>query len=1056
MKKYLIAVLLFVSAFVNAQEYKFNVFTQEQGLPQPYVYDIVQDKRGFLYIATGDGLALYGGKKMAKYTKKDSLAENYCSALFLDSKQNLWVGHFEGHVSRGVNGKFKKLKTNEESLARVVAFAEDSRGYVYFANAAGGLYVVKEDGKPQLFTEEELQPINEIKIKEDKLYVATQDGALVFELGKSSRASKTIEGTQGKNVTCLEISSRNELWLGEDGIGVELFLKSNNDYRSQLTFSTQLKSQKNNIKDICLRGDNEMWISLTGEGLCMLRYTSNYRLEKQTTINNKNGLKSLYINRVFIDKETNLWFGSTGNGLFQFLSSRFERFNSNNFLPFDDVRTIAVDDSMNIFVSDDKKVFVFNTETNLSVLHDLIPKGSEEEIKTSFINKATNELWIGTNQNLHIYDIAKNKMVYKKFVPVFKGKGVNYVTRDQTGQYLVCTTEGLFYTNEKFDVIKEFNTNTGAPHNNFLGVFVDRGDQVWAFSPETPLYHIANGAVELEKSIFSDKDTTSPIRFNSGAQDRDDNIWFATEGEGIYCYRKNRKPAFVHYRTDEGLASDFCYGIAVTQKGDVVTIHKNGISIKYANLKEFRSVNKSNGLPANIVNNNAIFKGRKGNIYMGSTEGLIRYLPNEDVINLNPPVFSFLSIKTNTIVQNLDSAYNLSYDKYELEIEFVGVSLTNPAGVTYEYKLEGYEDKFRFTSDQSVTYPNLPDGEYKFIITAINSDNVRTQSPATFRISIGKPFWKKLWFIVSASVAVILLFLLIFRWRTKKLERDKEELESLVQEKTAELVLEKEKIEKANEELNEKNQDITASIAYAKRIQNAVLPDSEYIRRKLDLFVLYKPRDIVSGDFYWYTETDHFSYVAVVDCTGHGVPGAFMSLLGSTFLDQVLIENKDATPALILNELDKKLHRAFRKKEEENRIGDGMDAIVMRVDKRGGEMMFSGANRPLYYYTKEGAQDFKAPIYSIGGTFPNDVKGFMDTILHPQTGDCAYMFSDGFGDQFGGEKNKRYSTKRMKAYLGEIYSQPIDVQYQSIDKEFEDWKGGYEQMDDICVIGIKF
>jgi len=835
-------------------------------------------------------------------------------------------------------------------------------------------------------------------------------------------------------------------------------LKSNNEYKSLLTYSVEIKSKKNNIKDISLKGDNEMWISLTGEGLCMVRYTSNYRLEKQTTINNKNGLQSLFINRIFVDKEANLWFGSTGNGLFQFLSSRFERFNTANFLPFDDVRTIAVDDSMNIFVSDDKKVFVFNTETNLSILHDLVPKGVEEEIKTSFINKQTNELWVGTTQNLYVYDIAKNKMIYKRFIPAFKGKGVNYFTRDQTGQYLICTTEGLFYTNEKLEVQKEFNTNSGAPHNNFLSVFVDRTDQVWAFSPETPLYHITNGStVELQKTIESDKDTLSPFKFNSGSQDRDDNIWFATEGDGVYCYRKSRKPNFIHYTTDEGLASDFCYGIAVTQKGDVVTIHKNGISIKYANLKTFRGVNRSNGLPANIVNNNAIYKGRKGNIYMGSTEGLIRYVPNEDVINLNPPVLSILSVRTNSMVHESDSVYRLPYDKYELTIDFVGVSLTNPGGVTYDYQLIGFEDKPRTTSEQSVTYPNLPDGDYTFVITAKNSDNVATISPATFKITIGKPFWKKLWFIVSASAFVILVFFLFFRWRTKKLQKDKEILEGLVQEKTAELVLEKEKIEKANEQLNEKNQDITASIAYAKRIQNAVLPDPEYISKHLDLFVLYKPRDIVSGDFYWYTETEHYSYVAVVDCTGHGVPGAFMSLLGSTFLDQVLIENKEATPALILNELDKKLHKAFKKKEgEENRIGDGMDAIVVRVDKGSGDLLFSGANRPLYFYSAEGPQDFKAPIYSIGGTFPNEVKGFTDTLLKPKKGDCAYMFSDGFGDQFGGDKNKRYSTKRMKAYFGEIYTQTIPAQYEAIDNEFETWKGDYEQMDDICVIGIKF
>jgi len=1056
MKKHLLILFIIVSAFAKAQEYKFNVFTQEQGLPQPYVYDLVQDKRGFLYIATGDGLALYGGKKMVKYTKKDSLAESYCSALFLDSKQNLWVGHFEGHVSKRTNGKFKKLHTNEEALARVVAFAEDSKGYIYFATAAGGLYVVKEDGEPKLFTEEELPPINEIKIKEDKLYTATQEGVLMFELGKSSKSSKTLEGTSDKNITCLEISSRNELWLGEDGIGVELFIKSNNEFKSMLTYSVELKSSKNNIKDICLKGNNEMWISLTGEGLCMLRFTSNYRLEKQTTINNKNGLQSQFINRIFVDKETNLWFGSTGNGLFQFLSSRFERFSTTNFLPFDDIRTIGVDDSLNIYVTDDKKVFVFNTETKLSIKHDLIPKGIEEDIKTSFINKATGELWIGTSQNLHVYDIAKNKMVYKKAIGIFKGKGVNRITKDQTGQYLVCTTEGLIYVNDKLEVVKEFNTNSGAPHNNFLNVFVDRMDQVWAFSPETPLYSISKGVVELQKTIMSDKDTLSPFKFNAGAQDRDDNIWFATEGDGVYCYRKNRKPNFIHYTTDDGLSSDFCYGIAVTQKGDVVTIHKNGISIKYANLKTFRSVNRSNGLPANIVNNNAIYKSKKGDVYMGSTEGLIRYLPNEDVINLNPPVLSFLSVRTNSTALELDSVYKLPYDKYELTIDFVGVSLTNPGGVTYKYQLEGIDPNPRTTSEQFVNYPNLPDGEYRFVITAFNSDNIATQNPAVFKITIEKPFWKKIWFFALVIVVLGLTFYIIFRMRTEKLRRDKELLEGLVKEKTSELVLEKEKIEKANELLNEKNSDITASIAYAKRIQNAVLPDTEYVSKKLNLFVYYKPRDIVSGDFYWYTESELYSYIAVVDCTGHGVPGAFMSLLGSTFLDQVLIEFKEATPALILNELDKKLHKAFKKKEEENRIGDGMDAMVLRINKDRSEFLFSGANRPLYYYSKQGPQDIKAPIYSIGGTFPNDVKGFTDNVMKPEKGDCAYFFSDGFGDQFGGEKNKRYSTKRMKAFFGDIYQQPIEQQYESTVKEFETWMGDYEQMDDICVIGIKF
>lgn len=1050
MRKSLLILFLAITGLVSSQEYKFNVFGQEEGLPQPYVYDIVQARNGYLYVATGDGLAAFGGNRFERFSTKDGMSENYCSALMIDSKQRLWIGHFEGGVSVLENFKFKKLNTADLQMARVVSFGEDSKQNIYYASSSGQLYTIAE-GKIKLFTEEELPPINEMKIRDDKMYVATQEGLLMFDLSSRSRSSKTIEGTEDKNISTFEITPRNEIWIGVDGSSLEVLSKEKDTYRSVKTFSLELKSEKFNFKDLCFKGSNEVWISLTGEGLRMMRFTSNYGIDKLNVINGRNGLKSMFVNRIFIDKEENFWFGTTGSGLFQFLSSRFESFNTNNFLPFDDVRTVAVDDSDNVYSCSDKQLFAFNVNGRLNVKLDLIPVNVEEEIRTSFLNKQTNELWVGTNRNLLVFSLVKNTIKLKSSHTAFKDKTVNSIVRNSDGKLLICTTEGLFYLNEKFEVEKVFTTNEGAPHNNFLGVTVDRKGRLWVYSPETPLYNIYNNEVELEKSI----DSAVSFRFVSGLQDKDENLWFATEGDGIFMLSKTKK--WKHYTTEDGLSSDFIYGIIASSKGDIIATHKNGISIKYANLKTFRSINKSTGLPANNVNTNALYRDKKGHIWMGSTEGIIKYSPIEDKININPPLFSFLSISFNGATKPVgDTLYKLDYNNYELNIEFIGVSLTNPGGVTYRYKMEGFDAKFRTTTERSIPYPKLADGEYTFIIYAKNSDGFETPVPATFRISIGKPIWKKPWFIATISLSIILIFYLIYRWRTYKLTQAKIELEGIVMEKTAELVLEKEKIEKANELLNEKNQDITSSIAYAKRIQNAVLPDTEYINQRLDLFVLYKPRDIVSGDFYWYTESDNYSYVAVVDCTGHGVPGAFMSLLGSTFLDQVLIEHRDATPSVLLNALDKKLHAAFKKREEENRIGDGMDAIIMRVSKHSNEVVFAGANRPLYFYSKQGPQDFKATIYSIGGTFPNEVKGFADTTLYVEKGDCAYMFSDGFGDQFGGEKNKRYSTKRMKSFMEELSQYPINEQYERIDKEFTDWMGDLEQMDDICVIGVKF
>lgn len=278
----------------------------------------------------------------------------------------------------------------------------------------------------------------------------------------------------------------------------------------------------------------------------------------------------------------------------------------------------------------------------------------------------------------------------------------------------------------------------------------------------------------------------------------------------------------------------------------------------------------------------------------------------------------------------------------------------------------------------------------------------------------------------------------------------------MVNEKTKELVVEKERVEKANDLLHEKNRDITDSITYAKRIQNAVLPQTENMFKELNLFVLYKPRDIVSGDFYWYYSSPKYNYVAVVDCTGHGVPGAFMSLLGSTYIDQVMIENMEPLPSQVLTELDKKIYAAFKQNNPDNKIGDGMDMCICRITKDKKEITIASANRPIYYFKNGELRETKASVYSIGGYFDGSEKVFTEITYQISKGDSFYMFSDGYGDQFGGEKNRRFSTKRMKQILTDMQPRSCNEQCEVLNAEFENWKGENEQIDDVCVIGIKF
>lgn len=1052
MRKLVAIVVIFLALVSKAQEYKFNVYSQEEGLPQPYVYDIIQAKNGFLYVATGDGLAAFGGYRFNKFTKRVGLTENFCSALFSDSKQRIWIGHFEGGITCYENGVFKKINTGDIQAAKIVGIAEDAGKTIYFANAAGSIYTIKE-GKVNPFIVEELPPVSKIRIKDNILYIASQEGLLVIDVSSGSKSYSAIGTTKNKNVTCLEITKNNEVFAGIDGEGVELLKKENKNFTSLKLFSKDLKSKRLNIKDICMKNGSDLWVSLNGEGLSVLKLNNNREVEKQLSLGEKNGLNSSFVSKLFVDKEDNLWIGTIGGGLSQFMSDRFELFNKNNFLKFDNIVTVAVDDSNTVYVSNEWQLYAFNPKDSSNSFIEVLSLKSEEEIRCSYLNKELDELWIGTSSNLFIYDIKGGKPKLKSTVKDFKGKAINYITKDNLGQILVCTTEGLYYLDEKNAIAKLFNTDNGAPHNNFNSLFVDRLDRYWIFSPETPLYNMYNGEITLEKDL----DSSTSFRFNCATIDRNDLIWFGTEGDGVFSYGKKRKPNYVRFTTGKGLASDYIYGIMASNNGDIIACHKNGISIKYGNLKTFRAINKNNGLPANTINSNAIFKDKHGFVWLGSTEGLIKYNPMQDKINSIPPVLSFLSITFNDSIKNVnDTLFEMKYGKYELAMEVIGVSLTNAKGVTYRYKLEGMEDKWRTSDERFITYPGLEDGSYRFIIYSKNDDGFENPVPLAFTVIIAKPFWKEIWFYIVIIVTVVLAFIIFFKARTIKLKQEKKRLELMVNEKTKELVVEKERVEKANELLHEKNRDITDSITYAKRIQTAALPNTDYIFKNLNSFILFKPRDIVSGDFYWYYVTPNYLYVAVVDCTGHGVPGAFMSLLGSTYLDQVLIENKEPTPSQVLTELDKKINTAFKQANPDNKIGDGMDMCLCRITKDKKEIVIASANRPIYYLINGELNETKANIFSIGGYFEGSMKMFTEISYRINPGDVFYMFSDGYGDQFGGERNRRFSTRKMKTIFGQIYNQDVNEQREILNTEFETWRGENEQIDDVCVIGIKF
>ncbi len=254
-----------------------------------------------------------------------------------------------------------------------------------------------------------------------------------------------------------------------------------------------------------------------------------------------------------------------------------------------------------------------------------------------------------------------------------------------------------------------------------------------------------------------------------------------------------------------------------------------------------------------------------------------------------------------------------------------------------------------------------------------------------------------------------------------------------------------------------KNSDITASIVYAQRIQQAILPSLKQIKDAIPgSFVLYKPKDIVSGDFFWFNETADSWYLAAVDCTGHGVPGALMSMIGYNFLGQIVNEMQVRRPPDILNELHKKVLLALNKDLATHDIKDGMDVALVRIRKDKSVIEFSGAVRPLYLVRSNELQVIKGDIYSIGGIKEvDDATPFSQHSIPYEAGTLVYLFSDGFADQFGGPHGKKFKYSQLRTVLLRISTLPPEEQAEVLEKTFKEWKGNLEQVDDVMVIGVK-
>jgi serine phosphatase RsbU (regulator of sigma subunit) len=488
----------------------------------------------------------------------------------------------------------------------------------------------------------------------------------------------------------------------------------------------------------------------------------------------------------------------------------------------------------------------------------------------------------------------------------------------------------------------------------------------------------------------------------------------------------------------------------------------------------------------------------KGITWIAGADGLFQFDPSETMRSIKVPKTYIRQVAYGpnhlafggAFPKNcLDSYYScideMQPDEHYMRIPFnvnrINFKFSSPTygqedKIKFSYILEGFDEQWSvWSTQQQKEYTNLPFGEYTFKVKSLSIFDVES-SIASYSFEVLRPWYNTPLMYAVYSFVVILSIIVSVRLKTQMLKTSNLKLQRVVAERTSEimhqqrdilmkneeLVQQKEEIESQRDELDLRNKQTKSSIEYALTIQQAILPSKATIDEHFENFIFFQPKDVVSGDFYWFAKIDRANgsqkvFTAVVDCTGHGVPGAFMSMIGSRLLSEIVNERRIYDPAIILSTLNKMLNKVLNQKTNES--FDGMDVCLVSIEEITTKrylVSFSGANRSLIYHRKDATamNTIKGNRKSIGSILPDVDKVFENHLLDLVSGDTIFLFTDGYTDQ-NNQFGKKMSTARLSSLLLSNIDQPMNYIGKVAKNSFLSFKGEAPQRDDVTLIGIR-
>lgn len=792
--KIALALLLSWSLETLAQQYNFRNYSVKEGVAQSQVYSAIQDSRGYLWLGTrGGGITRYDGLKFKTFTKKDGLASNYIFCLKESIDGNLIIGTNNGlTIYNGLSFTNYGSIQKDTTQFWVLDLAIGANSEIWLATNQG-VYLFKS-GKMRNISEslgEKPLMINTIATnKKGDIFYGTALG--LHKLEKNGEAYNLLKiykspQTATGSVNTLKFDRQGRLWIGTYGNGPFYF---QNDTAYRPLDDPFLNRQS--VFDIFIEDDDNIWFATLNSGVGIYNSTA----RSVNWLDETEGLSNNHVRCIIKDKSGNYWFGTSGGGVCNYFGNQFTTFDKTSGLSGNFIYSIFKDSRDRLFIGTSDKGFCvldsgkFKAYGNAQGFGDFKVKAiCENEKGQILLGTEANGVFVFTNDTFISVKGLERKYIRSILKHV---NGDIYVATAGTGIYIL---KGDNLDSNQIHL----GIGDGLPSNRVSCLHQDKTGKIWFGTENNGIGFIRSGLVDKEIFTISDGMPSNAVRCMT--EDKDGVLWIGTAGNGIASMPLYEGISAINtYDYKNGLNSSNIYLLTMDGNGSLIAGSETGLDLitfdKNNKIIQVKHYSKGEGFTGIETCQNAVFKEPNGTIWFGTINGLIKYKATDKFKNTYAPVTSILDVRlyyeplSKTGFKKFVGPWNsienivLPYNKNHLTFDFIGINFNNPEAVSYKWKLLGFDDNWSPPSNQNtVTYSNLPPGNYQFLVISCNEDGIWNKTPKSIYISITPPFWQKTWVIVMGILILIGLVYLIFKIRINavrrklKLEKDLIELE---------------------------------------------------------------------------------------------------------------------------------------------------------------------------------------------------------------------------------------------------------------------------------------